>query len=133
MPRVSYAADLKRDPMQPDFRLPGQKALGQTAPNNLASFPDESESMRSLLAPPRTSTSKLPRDKVQGAIWGAKPRVIIQGEVYQVGDVLERGRIVAIDRDGVTVEPSGAGSGAEEPGSRPASAQATSKGLVEER
>lgn len=134
MPRVSYAADPRRDPMQPDFRLPAREAPVQTAPSSLARFPAESEPVRSALAPVRTSTSKLPLDKVQGAIWGAKPQVIIQGEVYQVGDVFERGRIVAIDRDGVTVEPSGAGRpGAGQPGSLPASAQATSGGRMEGR
>ncbi len=45
---------------------------------------------------------------VQGLLWGgSKPKAIIDGEVYDVGDVVKGAKIVAIVQGGVTVEHEG--------------------------
>ena len=47
---------------------------------------------------------KPPALRVEGMIWGsARPQVIIDGEVYDIGDVVKEAEIIGIDREGVTL------------------------------
>jgi len=42
--------------------------------------------------------------RVEGMIWGsARPQAIIDGEVYDIGDVVEEAEIIGIDREGITL------------------------------
>jgi len=42
--------------------------------------------------------------RVEGMIWGsARPQAIIDGEVYDVGDVVKEAEIIGIDRKGVVL------------------------------
>ena len=46
----------------------------------------------------------LPALRVDGMIWGsARPQAIIDGEVYDVGDVVKEAEIIGIDRKGVVL------------------------------
>ncbi len=45
-----------------------------------------------------------PSIRVEGVIWGsARPQAIIDGEVYDIGDVVKEAEIIGIDREGVTL------------------------------
>ena len=49
-----------------------------------------------------------PAVTVQGMVWGGpRPQALIDGELYEVGEAVQGARIVAIDRNGVTVEVEG--------------------------
>ncbi len=54
------------------------------------------------------SSSPPPLLNVTGMLWGGtRPKAIINGEVYQVDDVVEGSKVVAIDDRGVTIEHNG--------------------------
>lgn len=47
---------------------------------------------------------RFPALRVGGMIWGSeRPQAIIDGEVYDVGDVVKEAEIIGIDREGVTL------------------------------
>ena len=134
IPSIGYAANKLRDPMQPDFHLPGQGAPEQVALRSSGAANDSAEPAQRFpdnFMPARARLSTFPLDKIEGAIWGAnKSQAIIGGRVYQVGDMFERGRIVAIDQEGITVELAG-GSG--QLGRRPGAAKPGGTGGMEGR
>lgn len=108
---VSYDGDTSRDPLLSAFHVIRQEMMEASQEPVSAKAPepidqlrpprkDESQSARYALRPPPVN--------VQGIIWGgANSQVIVDGEVYSMGDVMGNGRIVAIDREGVTVVFSG--------------------------
>lgn len=62
--------------------------------------------------PPSTLPARNQSEKaeleVQGLIWGGRrPLAVINGKVFEVGDNVQGGRIVAIDRHGVTLDMEG--------------------------
>ena len=45
---------------------------------------------------------RLPALRVDGMIWGSeRPQAIIDGEVYDIGDVVKDAEIIGVDREGV--------------------------------
>ena len=102
MPTIQYAADVTRDPLMAAFHVqnhttPAEPAEG-TSPD-ADSVPDVAP--RRGLGPPSIA--------IEGLIWrGRNPLVIIDGKIYQLGDMIGQSRIVAIDRDGLTVDLWGA-------------------------
>jgi hypothetical protein len=92
-PAVYAAGDL-RDPLKSFLPEPDQPAqVGATqAESPVVETPP--------LPPPLT---------VQGLLWGGpEPKAIINGQLHGINDVIEGAKIVAIDRDGVTIEYHGA-------------------------
>lgn len=87
-----YTAHNLRDPLQ--VLLPEPPAESDPAAQAAA--------QAEVALPPPPSPPAL---SVQGLWWGgAKPRAIINGNVYAVGDQVEGARIKAIDREGVMIE-----------------------------
>lgn len=136
MPSVSYTALAARDPLVPMLPLVGGESgkpvdAGEEAEVQPVPVVDRTSTVSILGASPGPAA-------LQGVIWGdGTPQAIINGEVYQLGDVLEQSQIVAINREGVTVrfqgrlywmavkDPNGPiGEGVWQPGSLPASLQA---------
>ena len=76
-----------------------------------ANYRDPFELPLALKSPIAPSEVELPAGveleaffRVEGMIWGsARPQVIIDGEVYDVGDVVKEAEIIGIDREGVVL------------------------------
>jgi hypothetical protein len=91
---VQYTASNLRDPLI--SLLPKEDQAGQGKPG---------KADRTSPPPP---PAQPPAVAVQGMVWGGpRPQALIDGELYEVGDAVQGARIVAIDRNGVTVELQG--------------------------
>ena len=76
----------------------------------------------------QTETPRFPALVVHGIVWGtARPQALMNGGLYEVGDVVEGARILAIQRSGVTIEVGGIRTVV-----RPASASTLAKRVVGE-
>ena len=101
MPAVDYVADMSHDPLRSAFYVPEAGEAPQSEVSSLP-LPPEPE-------PTIPAAVGLPSINIQGVLWGsANPQVIIDGKVYEIGDSIGGGRILSIERDGVTVERWGA-------------------------
>jgi hypothetical protein len=91
---VLYAAGDLRDPLASLLAKPAP-----VTPEPGVATPEEGPR---LVMPPPTLT-------IQGLVWGGpEPQAIIDGRVYRVNDMIQGGRVTAIDRRGVTVDFHGA-------------------------
>lgn len=93
-----YTAQSLRDPMESLLPKPPQppEALPSSDSAEMASSTDAQPT-----APP-------PVIRVQGLVWGGlQPKAIINDQIYGVDDVINNSRIVAIERDGITVDYNG--------------------------
>ncbi|MBI3330925.1 MAG: hypothetical protein HYZ96_02295 [Candidatus Omnitrophica bacterium] len=92
-----YTAQHLRDPLK--SLLPAEPSQQEPAAATTSAAGTPS-------APPPSSPP--PALEVQGMIWdAAEPQVIIDDRVYGIDDMVNGGRIQAIDRDGVTVDYQG--------------------------
>ncbi len=92
-PAVEYTADGTRDPFV--SLLPTVEARPMARSDRVV--PSGS--------PPMVSA---PSVNLEGVVWGGpRPQAVIDGEVYDLGDVVQGARITAIDRQGVTGELQG--------------------------
>ena len=92
-PVRTYTAEALRDPLQSMLPVPVTASMAEGGDGSGSVVP-------SVEFPPVT---------VQGVIWGgARPQVIIEDHVYDVGDTVSGVRIKAIARDGITLELDGA-------------------------
>jgi hypothetical protein len=92
--QYKYMASDKRDPLENLFPKPEQpkEAIPEV----------ESEVVEENLPP------KIPPLLVEGMIWGGnRPQAIINSKVYDVGDMVEGGKIVSIDTNGVKIDFNG--------------------------
>jgi hypothetical protein len=88
-----FAAQELRDPFKSWIPDP----VAEVEPAGLAGVDNGTEQDEEPWTPPEIV--------VQGLLWGAaKPKVIIDNEVYNVGEAIEGMQIVAVDRNGMTVE-----------------------------
>lgn len=92
---IAYTAHEVRDPF---------KSVLPAPPSTL-----RVDSRGSVVAAPRKEVPSVPPELlVQGLVWGgARPKAIIRGKVYGVGDMVEGVNIVAIDQRGVTIDHQG--------------------------
>lgn len=103
MPTIDYVADLTRDPLRPVFQQEPAESV-ERRPDMVAA----AEIALGAPFPPGQALG-LPPIAIQGLIWGgASPRAIIDGQIYEIGDAIDGARIVAIDREGLTVTLRGA-------------------------
>jgi len=91
---VQYTSSELRDPLV--SLVPENKPVEQPVPEPVVGIP---------VGPP----PQPPAVTVQGMIWGgARPQVLIDSQLYNVGDTVQGARIVSIGREGVTVAIQGA-------------------------
>ncbi len=93
-----YTADTVRDPMT------------SLLPTRMR--PEQSTGARSTVVPSVVSSPapspQPPALAIQGLIWGGpRPQALINGELFDIGETVQGARIVAISRDGITVDVQG--------------------------
>lgn len=96
-----YTAQHLRDPLESLLPTPGrQPSVPPTAQPATPSTARPTSPADASVPPPTL--------EVQGMVWGgAEPRAVIDDRVYGVDDMVEGGKILAIDRHGVTIEHKG--------------------------
>ena len=94
-PVMVYTAETLRDPMA--SLLPKPEAPSAVGP----ALPGEGAGHAAMAAKPV-------EPKVQGLVWGGgRAQALIDGELYDVGQIIGPAKILAITRDGVTVSIDG--------------------------
>ena len=101
---LHYAASDLRDPLK--------SFLPQTTPSSLGatSFqPGEAGGSGRSATSAASQRPPSPALTVQGVVWGGpRPQAIINGRVYNIGDMVGGGKIIEINRHGVSLDIDGA-------------------------
>lgn len=85
------------------LRDPFKNLLPQLAPPPLPASTAPAAGPVTQTSPPQGPP--LPPLQIQGVLWGGpKPLAIINGKLYGIDDVVEGGKILSIDRQGITVD-----------------------------
>ena len=108
-PELSGKADrAAAEPVPPaytahDLRDPFKSLLPQ--PSSVSGLP----AAPPITTPPAPPAKRPAPDlRVEGVVWGGPtPSAIIDGKVYRVGDTIQHGTIISIDRRGITLEHEG--------------------------
>lgn len=99
---VEYTADDARDPFQsllPSARRPQAAVTGAPIAHGTRPVPTTGASLPIVSASSGT---------LEGIVWGGpRPQAVIDGEVYDLGDVVQGARITSIEPGGVIGELSG--------------------------
>ena len=99
-PEIEYSSGDLRDPFRDLFELEMLKAKKEKEEQNIQEPVDSTE--------PQKPLPSLDKIKVQGVMWGGKfPQAIINNKILGVGDSVEGGVIVSIEKKGITLNFSG--------------------------
>lgn len=103
-----YTAQHLRDPLDSLLPSPAELQASRALAQPLAS--GEAAANAWPASAPVSTASKGPRPtlRVQGLLWGrAEPKAIIEDRVYGIGDQVGVGKVIGIDRRGVTIDYGG--------------------------